>query len=158
MKNTKKYISLAVSMVLIITLLCSIVPTAHAETSCSTLYGAVKKVCSSGAKKVSKKSTCTFVTYSNRKKVKDFYFAADNEQVYCVCIVNAGSKKNAKAIKNEFADTLKANKKDSYLDSDQKKIVRAGKVGYSGNYAWYVSLSDSSFTNMKAVRALKKKI
>ena len=131
---------------------------AASEPSCSSLYDEVKAKCKTGAKKVTKKSSCTFLSYSYRKYVDDFYYATDSDQVYCVCIVKAGSKSEAKKIKSQFSATLKANKKNSYLSSSQKKVVKAAQVGYSGCYAWYISLSTSRSTNKSAVKALKKKL
>lgn len=131
---------------------------AASSPTCSSLYDEVKKKCSTGAKKVSKKSSCTFLGYSYRKKVKDFYYATDSDQVYCVCIVKADSKSNAKKIKSQFDDIKKDNKSNKYLSSSEKKVVKAAQVGYSGCYAWYISLSSSSSTNKKAVKALKKKL
>ncbi len=133
-------------------------PVQAASPKCSTLYDEVKKKCSSGAKKVTKKSSCTFLGYSLRKKVKDFYYATDSDQIYCVCIVKAASKSDAKKIKKQFAEIKSGNKRNSYLSSSEKKVVKAAQVGYSGSYAWYISLSSSSSANRKAVKALKKKL
>lgn len=131
---------------------------AAASPTCSSLYDEVKKKCSTGAKKVSKKSSCTFLGYSYRKKVTDFYYATDSDQVYCVCIVKADSKSNAKKIKKQFDEIKKSNQKNKYLSSSEKKVVKAAQVGYSGCYVWYVSLSSGSSANKKAVKALKKKL
>lgn len=133
-------------------------PVYAANPKCSTLYNAVKKKASSGAKKVTKKSTCTFLTSKYRKMLSDYYYATDGDDVYCVCIVKASSTSNAKKIKTQFDTILKSMKNDSYLTTSQKKVVKAAKTGRSGKYVWYISLSSSSSTNNKAVKALKAKL
>ncbi|MCC8073243.1 MAG: DUF4358 domain-containing protein [Clostridiales bacterium] len=131
---------------------------AASSPSCSTLYKAAKKQVSSGAKKVKKKSSCTFLTSSKRKLVKDFYYATDSKQIYCVCIVKCASSSDAKKIEKQF-NTIKSSKtNDTYLTSSQKKVVKAAKVGRSGKYAWYISLATTSSANNKAVKAMKKKL
>lgn len=132
-------------------------PVQAASPSCSDLYDAVKGECASGAQKVSKKTSCTFLTSSYRKKVSSFYYATDNDQVYCVCIVKAKSSSDAKKIKSQFKQIYKGKKNDSYLSSSQKKVVKAARYGSSGKYAWYISMGTSS-QNKKAEKALKKKL
>ena len=132
-------------------------PVQAANPSCSALYDAVKGQCASGAKKVSKKTSCTFLTSTYRKKVSSFYYATDNDQVYCVCIVKTKSSSDAKKIKSQFKQIYKGKKNDSYLSSSQKKVVKAARYGSSGKYAWYISMGTSS-QNKKAEKALKKKL
>ena len=102
-----------------------------------------------------KKSKCTFLSYSYRKSVEDFYYATDSSQVYCVCIVKAGSTSDAKDIKKEFDSIKKEKKSDSYLKKDEKKLVKDARCGRSGSYVWYICLGSKS-DNKKAEKALKK--
>lgn len=131
---------------------------AASSPTCKTLYNAVKSKASSGVKKTTKKSKCTFLTSKYRNYLKDFYYATDSDQVYVVCIVKADTTSHAKSIKTQFDTTLKSQKNNSYLSSSQKKVVKAAKTGRSGKYVWYISLSTSSSTNNKAVTALKAKL
>lgn len=128
---------------------------AKSTVSCSKLYDAVKEECSDGADKVTGKSKCTFLSYSCRKKAEDFYYAADGDQVYCVCIVRTDGTKDAKTVKKQFDSIKKDKKKDRYLKKDEKKIVSGARVGRSGAYVWYICLGSSS-SNKKAEKALKK--
>lgn len=132
-------------------------PVQAANPSCSDLYEAVKAKCADGAKKVSKKYSCTFLTSTYRKKVSSFYYATDSDQVYCVCIIKAKSSSDAKKIKSQFKQIYKDKKNDRYLSSSQKKVVKAARYGSSGKYAWYISMGTSS-QNKKAEKALKKKL
>lgn len=132
-------------------------PVQAASPSCSDLYDAVKDKCADGAKKVSKKASCTFLTSTYRKKVSSFYYATDNDQVYCVCIVKAKSSSDARKIKAQFKQIYRDKKNDSYLSSSQKKVVRAAQYGSSGKYVWYISMGTST-QNKKAEKALKKKL
>ena len=157
LKKSKKLVLVLLAAVMIIGLFQAPLEVQSA-TKCSTLASAVKKKASSGFKKTSKKSTCSFLTSSYRKNVKDFYYATDSDQVYVVCIVRANSTANAKKIKTKFDSILKSQKNNSYLSSSQKKVVKAAKTGRSGTYVWYISLSSSSSTNTKAVSALKAKL
>ena len=125
------------------------------DVACSKLYEAVKGKCSSGAKKVSRMDRCTLLSYSYRNKVKDFYYAADSDQVYCVCIVRADGTSDAKAIKKEFDSVKKEKKNDSYLKSSEKKQVKTARCGRSGSYVWYICLGSKN-GNKKAEKALKE--
>ena len=125
------------------------------SVSCSKLYDAVKEKCKTGAGKVSKVDKCTFLTYSYRKSVKDFYYAADGNQVYCVCIVKADGTKTAKEIKKEFDNIKKEKKNDSYLKSGEKKLVKGARCGRKDSYVWYICMGSKS-TNKKAEKALKE--
>lgn len=127
------------------------------DITCSKLYDVVKEECSSGAKKVSKLDRCTLVSYSYRKKVDDFYYAADSNQVYCVCIVKAEGTSAAKEIKKEFDSVKKEKKNDSYLKAKEKKQVKTARCGRSGSYVWYICLG-SKEGNKKAEKALKEAI
>lgn len=159
MKN-KKIISLLVMFLTVVVLTGNVQIDAYATSNpkCSTLYTAVKAKSPSGAKKLSRKTTCTFLTSKYRKCVTDFYYATDSDQVYCVCIVKADSTSNARKIKSQFDATLKSQKNNTYLSTSQKKVVKAAKTGRNGSYVWYISLSSSSTTNSKAVSALKAKL
>lgn len=147
------------SVLLVLILACILVleiPVSAAVT-CKDLYTPVKTACPAGAGKVSEKNNCTFLSYSLRKKVDDFYYACDSDQIYCVCIVKAGSTSDAKKIYDQFK-TIQADKaNDSYLKASEKKTVKAAKYGKSGNYAWYICLG-SKTQNKNAEKALKKKL
>ncbi len=160
MKRLKKILL----VLLVAVLACEIVPVSAAAASknptCKTLYKAAKTKVSSGAKKVVKKSKCTFLTSKYRKYADDFYYAADSKGIYCVCIVKADTTAHARKIKTQFSDTLKSNKKSNYYysDSTAQKVISATQVGRSGKYVWYMAMSTSSKNNKNAVTALKKKL
>lgn len=158
MKKTGKSIRkivLMVACVLAAALFVQLPAEAASSVSCKDLYEAAKDQCKTGAKKVQEKSRCSLLTYSYRKYAKDFYFASDGSQVYCICIVKADSTAHAKEIKKEFDNVKKAKKKDSYLKSDEKKIVKNARCGRSGDYVWYICMGSSS-ENKHAEKALKK--
>lgn len=152
----KKHLVMICAMLLVFVMVVE-TPVHAASPSCSDLYDAVKDNCADGAKKVTKKYSCTFLTSTYRKKVSTFYYATDSDQVYCVCIVKAKSSSDAKKIKSQFKNIYKDKKNDSYLSSSQKKIVKAARYGSSGKYVWYISMGTSS-QNKKAEKALKKKL
>ena len=154
-KNGKKKLAAVLACLLAALFIVQVPVQAASSVSCSKLYDAVKGKCNKGAEKVSKKSKCTFLSYSYRKSVEDFYYATDSSQVYCVCIVKAGSTSDAKDIKKEFDVIKKEKKSDSYLKKDEKKLVKDARCGRSGSYVWYICLGSKS-DNKKAEKALKK--
>lgn len=160
MKKFKKLkkIMIALLMVVMIAGMVEAPTYAASSPSCKTLYSAVKKKASSGVKKVTKKSKCTFLTSKYRSYLDDFYYATDSDQVYVVCIVKADTTAHAKKIKTKFDSLLESQKNNTYLTKTQKKVVKAAKTGRSGKYVWYISLSTSSSTNNSAVKALKAKL
>ena len=160
MKNTEKSIRkimFVIACALAATLFVQLPAEAASSVSCKDLYDAAKGKCESGVKKVTEKSRCSLLTYSYRKNAKDFYFAADGSQVYCICIVKADSTAHAKEIKKEFVNVKKAKKNDNYLKADEKKIVKNARCGRSGSYVWYICMGSSS-DNKNAEKALKKAI
>ena len=111
MKNTGKLFRksmFAIACMLVMTLFAQIPIQAAASVSCKDLYAAMKDQCRTGAKKVEEKSRCSLLTYSYRKAAEDFYFAADDSQVYCVCIVKADTVSHAKDIKKELSPIYRA--------------------------------------------------
>ena len=104
-KSWKKYGGI---WVLVLSLMFSMLlpVAAKASVSCSDLNDAVYATKASGLKKMKASKTCTFLSYSNRKKVDDFAYASDSKQIYVVCIVKAGSSSDAKKIKSQFDNLL----------------------------------------------------
>lgn len=154
MNGTKKLFTV-IAFMLAIMFFVQVPVEAADSVSCSNLYDALKEECESGAKEVTSKSTCTFLSYSYRKQVEDFYYATDSKQIYCVCIVKAESTSDAKNIKKQFDSIKKEKKNDNYLKKDEKKLVSGARCGRSGSYVWYICLGNSS-SNKKAEKALKK--
>lgn len=128
---------------------------AKASVSCSDLNDAVAATKASGLKKMKASDTCTFLSYSNRKKVDDFAYASDSKQIYVVCIVKADNSSDAKKIKSQFDSNKKDAVNNTYLSSAERKIAKSARYGSKGNYVWYLSLGSSS-ANKKAEKALKK--
>ena len=153
-KICKKSWTIILSMVLMFSML---MPVMAKSVTCSDLNKAVSATKASGLKKVkaSKGDTCTFLSYSNQKKIDDFKYASDSQQVYVVCIIKAKSSSDAKTIKSQFESIKKDTSNSSYLSSKEKKIAKAAKYGSKGNYVWYLSLGSSS-ANKKAEKAIKK--
>lgn len=155
--GTKRLMSVTAFLLALVFVLWTPVQTAVAaeSVSCKSLYTEVKKNCKKGAKKVKKLEKCTFLSRTLRKSVEDFYYASDDEQVYCVCIVRAKSSSDAKEIEKEFKAIKKEKSEDSYLEASEKKQVKTAQCGRSGSYVWYICL-DSKTNNKNAVKALKK--
>lgn len=128
---------------------------AAANASCKALYTAAAKECKTGVKKVTKQKNCTFLSYSLRKNVKDFYYATDSNQIYCVCIVKADSTSAAKDMLKEFNDSKKEKSASTYLSAAEKKQAKTTRCGRSGSYVWYLCLGTST-NNKNAEKALKK--
>ena len=140
----------------ILLILAMILPVAaKAGVSCSDLNEAVFATKASGLKKLEASNSCTFLSYSNRKKAEDSAYASDSKLIYVVCIVKADSSSSVKKIKSQF----KTNKEDavnnSYLSSSERKIAKSARYGSKGKYVWYLSLGSSS-ANKKAEKAIKK--
>ena len=153
-KSWKKYGGI---WVLVLSLMFSMLlpVAAKASVSCSDLNDAVYATKASGLKKMKASKTCTFLSYSNRKKVDDFAYASDSKQIYVVCIVKAGSSSDAKKIKSQFDSNKKDAVNNSYISSAERKIAKSARYGSKGNYVWYLSLGSSS-ANKKAEKAVKK--
>ena len=131
---------------------------AQAECSCALLYEAAAAQAADGAAQLTARESCTFVSGSRRDTLADYYYASDSEQVYCVCIVEAPSEDAAAEILQEFNDTLEATQHDSYLTTDEQKVVKAARTGRSGCYVWYLSLSADSAVVQAAEAALRSSI
>ena len=129
-----------------------------AELSCQLLYEAVAAEASDGVAMVTEKEECTFLTSKYRELLEDFYYATDPEQVYCVCILKADSEDSAQSIKEEFDDALLSMQNDMYLTTDEQKVAKTGVTGISGQYVWYISLSDDASVMSAAEDALVSKL
>ncbi|MCD8211554.1 MAG: DUF4358 domain-containing protein [Oscillospiraceae bacterium] len=123
--------------------------------SCLELYLAAGEEAQEGLDQIVEKQECTLITQKYWDLLDDFFYATDDEQVYCICIVRATDTEAAETVRDLFDDQLASMENDSYLTTDQQEVVQAARVGSDGQYVWYISLSSSSADNQNAENVIK---
>lgn len=100
-------------------------------------------------------------TVSDRKKVSSIIYVCDAREVYSICVVQAGSASDAKALLGELNQYKKQNSNSGYLkdySKEEQGVLKNALCGKKGKTIWYIAMSGKTSVNKKGQKAIRRKL